>query len=99
MGLNTPSPTPNSFAINKKIFQIYSLLVSRQGLYSPSTLPPPNFLKEETGTWGISKLLKVSELVNALNLKVPAETLEGLGWVGGEGFLALALCPCPKLHR
>lgn len=72
--------------------------MSRQGLYSSSTLPPPNFLKDETGTWGISKLLKVSELVNAFHLKVVAETLEGLDWVGGEGILALALCPCRKLH-
>ena len=40
---------------------------------------------EETETWEVSKLLKVSELVNAFNLKSVAKTLEGVDWVRGKG--------------
>ena len=86
---SSPSPTPsNGLTINKKIFQIYSLLAPCEklgkGLYSSSI--HPNFLKqEETETWEVSKLLKVSELVNAFNLKSVAKTLEGVDWVRGKG--------------
>lgn len=48
--------------------------------------PTPTFLKEEeTETWEVSKLLRVSELVNAFNLKSVAKTLEGVDWVRGKG--------------
>lgn len=85
----------NGFTINRKIF--FGSSVSPAGfIFSPPPYPRPNFLKEETEAWEVSKLPKVSELVNAFNLKSVAKTLEGVGWIGGEGRLSPCIVQMPK---
>lgn len=83
-----------------KIFEIHSLLAphGEPGRVDalPQLYPHPNFLKEETEIQEVSKLPKVSELVNAFNLKSVAKTLEGVDWVGGEGQLSPCIVQMPK---
>lgn len=71
--------------LTKRFF--FRSMVSQAGfIFSLHPTPNPNFLKEEeTETWEVSKFPKVSELVNAFNLKSVAKTLEEVGCVGGRG--------------